>query len=150
MLRRVRPNRQAAVCHSDIDSIAFRRPWCWCGACLAGPLPCGFMRSSRLIPLLISIKVSVFQCALFQFICLLLRFLSKIVLFLDSPRFLFCTFDPVGISRDFSFEFFTKLSSNVLYFFSIFATVRSLLLCTSPAIPLFALQSFSDYSRFLF
>ena len=32
---------------SDIESIAFVSQWRWCSACLAGPLTCGLVRSSR-------------------------------------------------------------------------------------------------------
>ena len=69
------------------------------------------------IPLLISIKISVFQWSLFQCICLLLRFLFNFAYFSIPRRLLFSRCDRLGISGDSSFELYRKLSSNVLYFF---------------------------------
>ena len=102
------------------------------------------------IPLLISIKISVVQCALFQCICLLLRFLFNFEYFSISRRLLFSRCDRLWISGDSSFEVYQKLSSDVLYFLKDFPTVSPLQLFTFRAIPLFALQSFRKYWRFLF
>ena len=69
------------------------------------------------IPLLISIKISVFRCALFQCICFLLRFLFNFEYFSIPRRLLFSRCDRLGISGDSSIEVLRKLSSDVLYFF---------------------------------
>ena len=66
---------------------------------------------------MISIKISVFPCALFQWNCLLFRFLFNFEYFTIPGRLLFSRCDRLGISGDSLFAVYRKLSSNVLYFF---------------------------------
>ena len=129
VLGSVMPNRPAAVCLCDIESIAFRRPWCWCVACLAGPLPCGFVRSNRSITLFTFQLFRDFLDSSFDFDknLSLSMYLISIYLFATAIPLQLWTIS--GFPGDSSFvvaivegflviplEFKRKISSNVLYF----------------------------------